>query len=477
MLEHISLTNFKAFREMPQPLELKPITMLAGANSSGKSSIIHALLLLKQTLESPRKRSLSLTGEFLNFSRYEEIVFGKQADRSVTFDLKLSNSKLPAPLTGYLLSRFFSDAEVNSILEEASLEATYQFTFNLNQPEGHINLQAVNISSELTGARQQAEMDLKYTDGRYIGTVLMPDTEGIPHSYTAVEVEWSQFLPERYQGIRRGQADSTEVPLDLFVISNLQAELTERLHYVGPLRSEPQRAYFIFGDRLELDHRGENSAQILWLEKDKPVEYLIDDQKESLALLDAVNRTLAMMGLPQSIAPISREDVVSQLMLPLIGDDAQQVTIVDVGFGVGQLLPIVVAGLRAKRGDLLIFEQPETHLHPRIQASLASFFVLLTRLGKRVLVETHSDHLINGLRQQIAGDLEDELELAAKIHIVFVRPPRDREVGASIETLEFDEYGLVANWPPEFLPQSMVEVQELLRAAAAKRRAGFVQTT
>jgi len=174
------------------------------------------------------------------------------------------------------------------------------------------------------------------------------------------------------------------------------------------------------------------------------------------------------MGLPQSIMPIPREGVISQLMLPLIGDDSQRVTIVDVGFGVSQLLPIIVAGLRANRGDTLIFEQPETHLHPKIQEALADFFILLHRLGKCVIVETHSDHLINGLRVRIAADQTDTLK--DDVQIAFVRIPTTKGEGSLIEPLQFDEYGMIINWPPEFMSDGMKQMQEILRLGVEKRR-------
>lgn len=478
MLNRIGLKNFKAFREMD--LALKPITVLAGANSSGKSSIIHALLLLKQTLEGRRNRPLALHGEFLDFSRYDEIVFGKHEDESVTFSLELTSPALPASLTHKRLGEFFGEAEIEAILSAEQLEkirATYRVMIGLlhqgNRKQAIV--QSAMASSVAGGLElRQAELHLERTGATYSGTVNIPDRKtGLALPQAILNINWAHFLPEtivyRTRG-SKGRAGRKNVPLDLFAIPDLQSELTERLHYVGPLRSEPRRAYFLLGDRVELDYRGEYTAQILLLERDEPVDYLIDGQfqEKCIGLLEAVNRTLEMMDLPQSITPISREGVVSQLMLPLIGDDSQSVTIVDVGFGVSQLLPIIVAGLRANRGDTLIFEQPETHLHPKIQEALADFFILLHRLGKRVIVETHSDHLINGLRVRIAADQTDTLK--DDVQIAFVRIPKTKGEGSLIEPLQFDEYGMIINWPPEFMSDGMKQMQEILRLGVEKRR-------
>lgn len=469
MLTHIGLKNFKAFREM-SPLELKPITVLVGANSSGKSSIIHALLLLKQTLEGRRNRPLSLNGEFLSFSRYDEIVFGKQKDGLVTFDLECAIPSLPASMKRSRLRAFFSAAEIDTILgadEQNKLRVACEITFGTLQQENRqrVVLHSLEMSAVLGGMKpRRAELTLKAGKNGHAGIIRIPNEAGTILSQSIHNIDWTYFLPEK------GKVDRKNAELDLFAIPDLQSELTERLHYVGPLRSEPRRAYFLLGDRVELDYRGEYTAQILSLEQDEPVDYLIDDQfqEKSIGLLEAVNHTLEMMGLPQSITPISREGDVSQLMLPLIGDDSQSVTIVDVGFGVSQLLPIIVAGLRANRGDTLIFEQPETHLHPKIQEALADFFILLHRLGKRVIVETHSDHLINGLRVRIAADQTDTLK--DDVQIAFVRIPTTKGEGSLIEPLQFDEYGMIINWPPEFMSDGMKQMQEILRLGVEKRR-------
>jgi len=130
-------------------------------------------------------------------------------------------------------------------------------------------------------------------------------------------------------------------------------------------------------------------------------------------------------------------------------------------------LPIVVMGLRSPETSLLLFEQPEIHLHPKLQANLADFFLRLAVSGKRLLVETHSDHFINRLRRRIAEDPTDELK--EKVSILFVRPPHDGQ-GAIIEPLQVNQYGVIENWPPDFLPESADEAEAIFRAGLEKRQ-------
>ena len=145
------------------------------------------------------------------------------------------------------------------------------------------------------------------------------------------------------------------------------------------------------------------------------------------------------------------------------------VTIADVGFGVSQLLPVVLASLRAPIGATLIFEQPELHLHPRLQGKLADFFICMVELGKKVIVETHSEHFINMLRLRIAEDTTAELH--NKVGILFVRGPM-RGGGSHVESLQVDEYGGVVNWPPDFFPEHGDITEKILRAMFSKHSRG-----
>ena len=112
-------------------------------------------------------------------------------------------------------------------------------------------------------------------------------------------------------------------------------------------------------------------------------------------------------------------------------------------------------------------EQPEIHLHPKLQANLADFFLRMALLGKRIIVETHSDHFINRLRRRIAEDKTDELK--DKVNILFVHPPHDGQ-GATIESLKVDRYGVIENWPSDFLPESADEAEAIVLAGLEKRK-------
>src|SRR5262245_44790975 len=113
MITRITLQQFKSFQELD--LSLSPITVLAGANSSGKSSVIQSLLLLRQTLQGLRARPLAISGDLINFTNFTEIVFEKQSAERLRIGLDIVVEKLPDTVTDDLLSTVYSPAEINVI--------------------------------------------------------------------------------------------------------------------------------------------------------------------------------------------------------------------------------------------------------------------------------------------------------------------------------------------------------------------------
>jgi len=117
------------------------------------------------------------------------------------------------------------------------------------------------------------------------------------------------------------------------------------------------------------------------------------------------------------------------------------------GFGLTQTLPIVVAALSAAKGDTVMLENPEGHLHPAGQARMGQFITAVARAGIQVLVETHSDHILNGIRRAVK-----ENQLAAdQIAIHFFRP-RSEEL-AQVLSPNMDDFGHIDDWPAGFFDQ------------------------
>lgn len=477
MIKKLRLHNFKAFQDTGE-IELKPITVLAGPNSGGKSSILQSLLLLKQTLEAGEPAiDLSLDGRFLQFSGFDELTFGKPQLRhcKVSYEIGLE-TRIPTEF----IHSYYPGMAVPDDAKRLPLQSDIKFSFRYRrigeERKSQIMLECFDMSSLVQGIPGP---HLKTTfRGKKYYRVTLKNIE-LPESYREREIMTvvsRHFLPNLLVLEPNAKGDTERPPIILLdqiflnPLRNLEVEL-EDLEYLGPLREEPHRAYLHSGSPSpEIGQKGEYAAQMLWLEKDNTIEYLpaLGQETREVTLMEAVSDTFRQLGISQAIDVSSEKSIMYQILFGINGlTGKKQVSIADVGFGVSQLLPIVVMGLRSPETALLLFEQPEIHLHPKLQANLADFFLTLALSGKRLLVETHSDHFINRLRRRIAEDPTDELR--EKVNILFVRPPHDGQ-GAVIEPLRVDRYGVIENWPSDFLPESTDEAEAIFRAGLEKRQ-------
>ena len=136
-----------------------------------------------------------------------------------------------------------------------------------------------------------------------------------------------------------------------------------------------------------------------------------------------------------------------------------------VGVGVSQILPILVMCFLAGKGESIILEQPELHLHPKVQTRLADFFVSINALGKQCILETHSEYLINRLRYLVA--LTENENISQDTMIYFV----EKEEGHSIyRKVTINNYGVIDDWPKGFFDESEEIAAKTLRAGMEKRK-------
>lgn len=480
MIRSFRLRNFKAFEDTGD-IGLKPLTVLAGVNSGGKSSILQGLLLLKQTLDQePRGGDLNLGGPLVEASSLRDLTHGKpplnQCEIGFSFLLDFT---IPKKVT----EEYFPDFEWPGSDEEMPIQTAIDYTFGFKTHRSGkkcIIVTECRVAPRL-GSGTDAEMLLQLRKGHF--KVRMRGCR-LPQMYRkkAFVDAWGYSMipyflvpkPPQSDGGDKAEREPMALP-SLFraQLASLERSLTSDIVYLGPLREEPRRAYLRSSSGIPgIGRKGENAAQILWLEKDEEIEYVPVGASEPVKtrLIDAVCDVFGTMGLSASLSVSAEKSMFYQVLLDIATPRGKgDVTIADVGFGVSQLLPIVMVGLRSDPGDLLVFEQPEIHLHPMLQANLADFLIALTRQGKRILLETHSDHIIHRLRRRAAEDAADQLK--DQISILFVRPGTGSG-GSLVEPLTVDQYGQISNWPPDFLPEAAMEAEATLKAGIKKRTGG-----
>ncbi len=238
------------------------------------------------------------------------------------------------------------------------------------------------------------------------------------------------------------------------------------VRYLGPLREAPHVLYDPGPSKLDLGVRGEYAAAVLHAQAQTIVLMPTPDGAGTRRpLSDALNFWLQEFGLAEKARSEDRGRIGIGLSVTPKGVD-REVDLTSVGVGVSQILPVILLCLLADPGSLVVLEQPELHLHPKLQHDLADFLLACARSGRQLVIETHSEHLVNRLRYRIAKD--DTSDTHDHIGLVFA----ENEAGVtSYREPEINAYGgLGDDWPAGFLDLTARESQELVRESLAKRK-------
>jgi predicted ATPase len=245
--------------------------------------------------------------------------------------------------------------------------------------------------------------------------------------------------------------------------------------YLGPLRDDPKALYPLVAniDPRDVGLRGEHTAAVFHVHRDQIIEYLPTDNfinpkivplRARRSLKFAVFEWLKYLGVATAVDTKDLGKLGHAMQVRLHdGDTAHDLT--HVGVGVSQVLPIVVSCLLAKPDTLLIFEQPELHLHPKVQTLLADFFLAMSMLGKQCILETHSEYLISRLRFRAAA--AEAKQLVDTMEIYFVEKSGNQ---ANFRKVKINEYGAIIDWPEGFFDQSQREAEQTLKAGFAKKQ-------
>jgi len=289
--------------------------------------------------------------------------------------------------------------------------------------------------------------------------------------------KFQALLDEMIQEIRR----NGEVRRELVIrhISEdagcLKSFFTNFVRYIGPLRIDPEPSYPISSTSYldDVGFEGENTAAVFERQKKHDIQYIPTSDFNNSAhnpvpvtcsLQDAVVDWLDYLGVAQNIESKDSAQFGHELQVCMSNRNKNH-DLTQVGVGVSQVLPIIVAGLLAKPDTTLIIEQPELHLHPKVQSRLADFFLSLTQLGKQCLVETHSEHIINRIRLRIAeGSKNSPWQEATKVYFV-----EKKESGSSFREVSINEYGAIQDWPEGFFEEGLLETEKRIRAMALKQ--------
>lgn len=552
MIKEIGFKNYKAFNE--GVLEIKPITILIGANSVGKSSILQLLLMLQQTaLSQNYKSTLRLHGEFAGLGENENIFKDKDATKDIVLSFRFQDKQLFSLLKGemleelthsiirplsYLTNFYYHTTQEKSIniklsqkskrvLRKDIWESREDFIDAINEIEQlkneikKISLKSKNDKEKILVndidflIKSTSNFDKFLAGDIDYGTLydFIKSLNGIVNDEFKLEFNITNFKCEKEDSLKTTRiclSNNDQIILELlfeldskkscyldfdirsdFFQGNLktntvkeellknisfdstlfslfkkdvvvnypyeQDELTlvnnvivrilskainnvkrdfsrELINYVSPLRAHPKRYYFL--DKANIN------TTLDTLDGDSLTEIL----KENHIVKNKVNKWLKNFNLAVDVSTL--QDVIHKLK---IKQNGLNLDITDVGFGISQVLPVIVQGFLSFSNSLTIIEQPEIHLHPKMQADLADLFIDIIhsdspeQTSKYLLIETHSEYLLKRLRRRIS---EGDKISANDVAIYFIHPKDGRNTGI-IERKEITSHGEF-DWPKDF---------------------------
>jgi len=412
----ITVGGYKSIAQ-EQSIEIRPLTILAGANSSGKSSIMQPLLLLKQTLEaSYDPGALFLDGPIVKFSSAEQLFSQSKesSDKNIVIRIKT--------FPGGVLSLHFHQQRATGI-------AIYQMDYSIG--DRHFVLR-----SDMTGDEVRAALE------HYYPTFSRPNDElrrriegarwviirdrcfldfGTQHGASSSQLSRYSFM------MRAFGASATA-----FVESNLRDIL-----YLPGLRGNPERTYPVTAVGPTYPGNFNNYVASVLTEW---------KSNRNSSKLKQLNVDFKRLGLTSGVTAKSINDTQVELRVGRTPSSHVRdlVSIADVGIGVSQTLPVLVALHTAKLGQLVYIEQPEIHLHPRAQTAMAQVLADAAMRGVRVVAETHSSLLLLGIQTLVAeGKLPPEL---VKLHWF----TRGDDGATTIRSADLDKGGAFGDWPEDF---------------------------
>ncbi len=417
-LTTVAAAGFKSIRDRVHA-EIRPLTLLAGANSSGKSSLMQPLLLLKQTLEAGFDAGpLRLDGPNARFTNMQQLLWhGKQKkDHAAEFEVGLGNGRTEVSL-------FFKSSTKKLALDRSVFRRA---------GESDVQLRVGDSGSSMTlGFLAAGIRPMVY---QVTPNGCWPELK-LSSSWEAPAVTFLEKPTESHDAILRNLIHLPGLrgnPERLYRTSNVGARFPGQFHdYVAGVIAFWAAAK---DARLEQVANGLQQLGLAWKVEARPVE------------LTHVELRVSRTASPQQ------------------GGAQDLVNIADVGFGVGQVLPVVVALAAAHRDQVVYVEQPEIHLHPRAQVALARLLLQAAARGVVVVAETHSNLLLKGVQQAVASrEFAPDL---VKLHWF----QRDEKTGASrCLSADLDESGAYGNWP-EDLSDVELDIEDQFLSSSMGRR-------
>lgn len=454
MINQLRMQNFKGWKDTGC-IKFAPLTLFFGANSSGKSSIGQFLMMLKQTVDSPDRKAVFFPGNqnsVVQLGSYKEMVHQRNIDNKIKFNYTWSFNNIsfedPITLNQYSGDVLRFEAEVGLMNQDQISLSTENFMYEFFKGDTRV----LSIGMKKKGATSYDIVSSNYDLKRKAGRPWDPDS--IIRFYG---------FPNEVAGYHQNADFVQEINL-------AHEKLFQSMYYLRPIRTNPERFYPWSGIKPEsVGATGENTIPALLAARKRRISY--KKNKKAYLFEEVIAQKLQQMGLIDkfSVAPVSEQRQEYEVKIRTKGSK-DSVDLPDVGFGISQVLPVLVECFYAPHNSIIIMEQPEIHLHPSAQAALADALidVIYSREdGKdrniQLIIETHSEHFLRRIQRRVAENKIKNEDISVYFADASISP-------ANLRPLEVDTFGNIKNWPENFFGDEIGDITAHAKAALEKRK-------
>ncbi|MBL7841888.1 MAG: DUF3696 domain-containing protein [Cyclobacteriaceae bacterium] len=436
--------NFKGFKDTGW-IEIKPITILLGSNNSGKTSLIAPLLLMNQTISSKDTTTpLIVKGDVYDGGTIEELSHEYDLKNDIFFGFKYhihKSNKSLKKIGTYPPGAFEVEFSVRNdgdqfIKKETIYDMYFREFFCLKKEEG--------------SAYQLTSSDFKKINAHEKETIGKSKPLNFLFSPNSVISAFRKELKKDENSIENFSSNFSKLLQAISYNYSMVSKLIGGLSYIGPIRENPHRHYEIGNESYKtVGHKGENTANLL--------------KKNIGKIQNDLDFWVKKFGFGDKILFKHLSSTIYSILFTEINSNSQT-NIANVGFGASQILPLIVQALVSPKESLTIAEQPEIHLNPKLQCVLADLFAFMVKRDQRIIVETHSEHLLLRLRLLIANKTLKSKDVA----IYFIEKEKGNSV---IKRLNIEEDGHISNneWPKDFFEDSLRESLALATAQIKRK--------
>lgn len=456
MLTQLRIQKFKAWQDTGI-IRMAPITLFFGANSSGKSSIGQFLMMLKQTVESPDRKAVLYPGDQntpVQLGSYQAMVFHGKPENKISFSYRWSLDE------GLQVKDFTS----RSIFSGNTL--SFEAEVGLRDKSRH------SLAVESFKYSLSEEDKIKLSVGMEWKTGPKPSYKATSEHYVLKRNQmraWPLGAPIRFYGFPDEMVAYYQNAAFVQDFNLRHENLFRLLSYLGPLRSKTDRLYSWSGNKPEnVGYSGDQTIAALLAARDRRINLKYKQRTKTFDELIAYQLKRMKLIDDFKIESISDEAKAYEVKVRTKGSK-DWVDLPDVGFGISQVLPVLVQCFYAPRGSIILMEQPEIHLHPSAQAELADVMIDAIRSGEngqprnvQLIIETHSEHFLRRLQRRIAEGVLPQEDISA----YFANADR---TPAKLENLQIDDYGNILNWPKDFFGDEMGDITAQAKAALKNR--------